>query len=514
MAKTDLSVKIGAEFVGKAAFQKAEKSITKLGKQTAALITGGGLLAFGRSTVQAFYESEKSAKALYGTLNNLGLAFRKDDVNKYVDALSRATGIVDEVLNPAMAQLLLNTRSVEKSQKILATALDISATTGDSLQSVVDALGKAYSGNTTALGKLNLGITKTQLSANKFDDILKYLAVTFDGQASAAASGFTGNVDKLKVSIDQLKESIGKGLVEGINADGNIDKTTNSLSNLSEVLGKVAYAVGFLSTVGKTNLFSKEFWRGLVGDPTANRVTGMGDGSDRGGASKVAEAKLAAQQKAAAAAQLKATKALTKAQQDQAKIKKSQGILDIEQANILAALQGKITSNEKLRLELQLALLTGNSKEADRLSNELLLSQARLTGLATFISNLPKALNPFADYPFYVQQALAELAKVQNTLAVSPNKYDQIQSKLTAQNIAMGIDAGAAAGLAASSARLQAEADAYFKNNPNIDPMSGAVINVKVEVGGQQLTDIVTTQQLNNSASGSQSRINRLALMD
>jgi hypothetical protein len=68
--------------------------------------------------------------------------------------------------------------------------------------------------------------------------------------------------------------------------------------------------------------------------------------------------------------------------------------------------------------------------------------------------------------------------------------------------------------LAASSARLQAEADAYFKANPNINPMTGAVVNVKVEIGGQQLTDIVTTQQINNSASGSQSSLNRLALMD
>ena len=34
-------------------------------------------------------------------------------------------------------------------------------------------------------------------------------------------------------------------------------------------------------------------------------------------------------------------------------------------------------------------------------------------------------------------------------------------------------------------------------------------VNVKVEVGGQQLTDVVTTQQLDNSASGIRSSINR-----
>jgi hypothetical protein len=107
-------------------------------------------------------------------------------------------------------------------------------------------------------------------------------------------------------------------------------------------------------------------------------------------------------------------KQLLAEQKKQAMLKKSAGILDVEQANIIAALQGKITANEKLRLELQLALLTGNAKEADRLSNQLLISQGQVTGLATFIANLPKALNPFADYPFYVQQALAELAKLAN----------------------------------------------------------------------------------------------------
>jgi hypothetical protein len=251
----------------------------------------------------------------------------------------------------------------------------------------------------------------------------------------------------------------------------------------------------------------------------------LGAGGDQGGAAKYAEgaaARAAADAKAAAAAQLKATKAQTKAIQDQAKLKKSQGIMDVEQANIIAALQGKLTENEKIRLELQLALLTGNAKEADRLSNALLLSQAQTTELASWIMKLPKALNPFIDYPAYVLAALAEIDKMKKGItdltaqpnSSAPNKYDAMFQNLTAQNIAMGIDPGAAAGLAASSARLAAEADAYFKANPNIDPMTGAVINVKVEVGGQQLTDIVTTQQINNSASGSQSRLNRLALMD
>jgi hypothetical protein len=163
MAKTDLSVKIGAEFVGRAAFNTAEKSVKKLGKQVLALATGGGILAFGRSAVNAFYESEKSAKALYGTLNNLGLAFKQDEVNKYVDRLSLATGIVDERLNPALQVLLLNTRDIAKSQEILGVALDISAATGIDLQQTSTALAKAFNNERGALGKLTLGFTKAEL---------------------------------------------------------------------------------------------------------------------------------------------------------------------------------------------------------------------------------------------------------------------------------------------------------------------------------------------------------------
>jgi hypothetical protein len=412
MAKTDLSVKIGAEYVGKAAFAKAEKSVKRLGKQVAALALGGGVLNFGRNSIQAFYDSEKSAKALYGTLNNLNLAYRKDDVNKYIDKLSLATGIVDETLNPAFQQFLLTTRDVAKSQKLLGTALDISAGTGYDLGSVTKALSAAYGGNKTALGKMQLGLTKAQIEANDFQTVLKALNSIFAGQAASAASGYTGQIDKLNIAIDQLKENVGKGLVEGLSdGNGNIDQTAQNIARLGTALGT---ASGYLAkfATGWTELFTKEAWTQFWNDLTGQKpLLQISRGGDQGGAERAAQQKIDQKAQRLAEQQLKATKALTAEQKKAQLLKKSQGILDIEQANILAALQGKITANEKLRLELQLALLTGNAKEADRLSNQLLLSQAQLTGLATFITSLPKALNPFADYPAYVQMALAELAK-------------------------------------------------------------------------------------------------------
>jgi hypothetical protein len=388
MAKTDLSVKIGAQFVGKDAFDKAEKSLKRLAKQGAALALGGSILNFGKNSVQAFYESEKQAKALYQTLNNLGMAFQAPAVNDYIKKLSLATGILDDNLIPAFQKLLVATKDISKAQALLGTALDVSAGTGKDLDATTTALSKAYLGNTTALQRLGVGLSAAQLKAGDFDSTIAALNNNFYGQASAAVEGYTGQIDRLGIAYDQLKERVGKAVLDVGGSFARFFESTKAFLGTgwtisAEEMAKI-----------KAPFFNK------------NNAAGFGNVYDMN--------KNAKAQAVASNAQLKATKALTKAQQDQLKLKKAGTMFDTEQAGILIALQGKITDNEKLRLQLQLALLEGNSKEADRLSNELLIAQGQTTGLANFIANLPKALNPFADYPLYVQQALAEMAKLAN----------------------------------------------------------------------------------------------------
>jgi hypothetical protein len=508
MAKEDLSVKIGATFVGRAAFNSAEKSIKKLGKQVVALATGGGLLAFGRSSVQAFYESEKSAKALYGTLRNLGLAFKQDDINKYVDKLALATGVVDERLNPALAVLLLNTRDLTKSQQLLGVALDISAATGVDLQQTSTALAKAFTGNRAALGKLNLGFSAAELNVKNFDDLLRMLSYTFDGQAAAAAEGFTGDIDKLKIAVDQFKEAIGRGIAKGLtDTTGDMNKTADAINNIGNAFGKL---IELNLKYGGINLFSADFYKGLLATPkspnaSAGFTYSLGARADQDIADSRSR-RLAAQRLKIDQQQLKAQQKILKAQQDQAKIKKSQGILDIEQAGIIAALQGKISENERLRLELQLALLTGNAKEADRLSNELLISQARITGLASFIANLPKALNPFADYPMYVQMALAELAKLkaaQDALARNQNATP-VKTLEEARSEAVS----SVARVNEIYTDLMSKIMSTTKNgSPTI------VQNNYISGATQGLLDELNNGLINNSASGTTSSLNRLGLI-
>ena len=480
MAKTDLSVKIGAQFIGKDAFDKAEKSLKKLAKQGAALALGGSILNFGKNSVAAFYESEKQAKALYQTLNNLGMAFQAPAVNEYIKKLSLATGILDDNLIPAFQRLLVATKDISKAQALLGTALDVSAGTGKDLDATTTALSKAYLGNTTALQRLGVGLSAAQLKAGDFDSTITALNNNFYGQASAAVEGYTGQIDRLGIAYDQLKERVGKAVLDVGGSFARFFESTKAF-------------IGTGWTISAEEMMRiKAPYRNKALNPTFGNIYDM---------NKNAKAQAVASDK-----QLKATKALTKAQQDQLKLKKAGTMFDVEQAGILIALQGKITANEKLRLELQLALLTGNVKEADRLSNALLISQGQTTGLATFIANLPKALNPFADYPAYVLAALDELAKYKKGLTDLGTPQNATPMKTLEQARVEAV---------AGVTRVNEIYTNLMDKIANTNKVSAAPeVTVKVEVGGQQLTDIVTTQQLNNSASGSQSKINRLSLID
>jgi len=484
--KENIIVSVGTEFDGKA-LAKAEKKLSdfektalKAGKVFAGVFAAQKIAAFGKSAVNEFIQSEKAAKSLGQTLTNIGQAYKSPAIDMYLKKLSLQYGIVDDELVPAYNTLLLSTRDTAQAQGILQTALDVSAGTGKDLQSVVAALSKAYVGNNTALQKLGIGLTKAQLSGAKFADLQKELNSLFAGQAAYAAQGYTGDIQKLTVAWDQFKESIGEGILKGLDTT-NIDKLTASLVSLGNALGVVIGGLsGFLSYTFEG--LSHPSWF------LPKKAPGVPDaGSDRGGKAKAADQRaeaLAKLQAKTAAAQTVAAKASTAAAKAQLLLSKAGSVLDVQQAEIYAALQNKITDNEKLRLELELALLTKNGDAAYSLSQQLLVSQLKTTELATTITNLPKALNPFADWPKYIQDLIAQMALLQKAIpgapAVTPttttqNPYDAMFEKLKQQNIAMGIEPGAAAGLAASSSRLQAEADAYFKAHPEIDPMTGAI---------------------------------------
>lgn len=236
---SNVAINIAAEFTGKKAFKQAETSTDKLTKSVKRL-AGGILLAFGtkqivafgKASVKAFAEDEKAAASLGQTLKNLNLAYGSNigTVNGYISSLEIQTGVLDDELRPAMDRLLRATGSVTKAQELLGLALDIAAGTGKSVTQVSQSLQKAYLGQTQALGRLGVGLSKAELESSSFATIQERLNVLFAGQAATAADTYAGSLARLTIAGNNAKETIGKGLYDAITAlsgGGTTSATTN-----------------------------------------------------------------------------------------------------------------------------------------------------------------------------------------------------------------------------------------------------------------------------------------------
>ena len=176
---------------------------------------GAAIGAFAVSAVKAAAEDETAQKRLAATIEATTGATAKqiEGVEQYIKQTSIAIGVADDGLRPAFTRLVRSTQDVEEAQKLLNLALDLSAATGKPLETVTNALGRAYDGNTTALGKLGLGIDKTDLASQTFDETFNQLTSTFGQFAEDEAETTTKQMERVKIALDEAKESIGAALL-------------------------------------------------------------------------------------------------------------------------------------------------------------------------------------------------------------------------------------------------------------------------------------------------------------
>jgi len=189
----------------------------EFGKKAAAAfaVAGAAVGAFALSAVKAAAEDEEAQRRLAATIEATTGATAKqiEGVEEYIKQTSIAIGVADDGLRPAFTRLVRSTQDVEEAQKLLNLALDLSAATGKPLETVTNALGKAYDGNTSALGKLGLGIDAADLKSQTFDQTFNQLTATFGQFAENEAETTTKQMERVKIALDEAKESIGAALL-------------------------------------------------------------------------------------------------------------------------------------------------------------------------------------------------------------------------------------------------------------------------------------------------------------
>jgi hypothetical protein len=350
--------------------------------------------------VKAFAEDDKAARTLTKTLDNLGLAFANTDVQDFISDLEKQFGILDDFLRPAYQKLITTTGDWRKSQDLLKVALDLSAQSGESVVSTANDLSQALVGNMKGLKKYGLGLTNAQLSAMSFEEVLARITKISKGQASLAADTYSGKLDKLKVAGANASEVLGGALLDSFIklSGGDIDSATSKIDTFSTTLAKLLRLLTGADSMQE--LFSKvDFKYGFI--PVDRKVSTNRSASPAGTFMRnAAEIKAAAAAKKLADEQAAAQRKLLKTQQDLLKLNKAKAIFDLQKIQIEAALKGKISEEDRIRLLLMKAIENENISDIEKYTKMLGEAQTKAKELQTILNQIKgtEMGDPFAGW--------------------------------------------------------------------------------------------------------------------
>ena len=547
MANVDLAIGIGAEYKGRGAFNKAEKDIfglqagvKSLAKAYVGLAGIQKAFRYSAQSLQAFAQDDKAARQLTQTVTNLGLSYEATNIADFIAGLEQTYHVADDLLRPAFSSLIKVTQSYTKSKELLTVALNASAGAGVDLNTTISDLSQAYVGNLKGLKKYNLGLTNAELATMTFQQIQDKLNSTFTGQASLAAETYAGKIDALTIAAGNAKEIFGKGLVDAISAafgGGEIDKATANMEKMAGFAADFARAIGTSLKYSGANLLASIFGglskkraelatKDRKYDPMSGKVQDITPAGLKAIAARAkVDAAAAKRQKELAALMAKQTKAI----KEQTALAKAKAILDktsllmnMDLIQNTAALQGKVTENETLRLKLQQAILLENSEAAAKLGQELLSVQ-----LAAVIASSVDPFGKFTDSAKAAMEAIknviAELEKLGQPAVMTPQLLlakDYVSVLKDAQDVSYQLAQdetnAALAGLAALSNLPKlpglpgaTASTGYTQPTGNFTYGQGNPLNVKVFVDPSAMAYGINATVIDNTANGNQNSLSR-----
>jgi len=464
---SNIRIDIASEFKDKG-FKAAEKRTTSLNRKfdklartaKSTFIAIAGIQALKRSVV-AFAEEDRAANKLATSLRNLGLAYDTKAIEDYLEASEKDTAINKDELTPAITQLLSTTLNAQKSMTLLNLAMDIATSTSRDLGSVTTALSRAFNGNFASLGKLQTAYTTAELEAMGFDKTVTALNEQFGGAAENNADTYAGKIDKMKIAFGDLAEEIGKGIVQFLESlgDGDYDKGLQKLVNFGQAIGDVfrragltiEYTKALLATgfrIDAAEQLRLDELRAQMANPRAGSF-----GVSRGNLAdyrkqQQLQKKIEADRKKAAALAAKSEKDKLQREREALQLKRAGTIFDLENIQIVAALQGRISEEQRVRLIALLAINNDNAEAADKLTaailalqgpalaslgitiktsdnaqtviDRLINAQTKLLLLNSGITTIPKAKNPFEDWDKVMAKIIADIGKISQSIKNIP----------------------------------------------------------------------------------------------
>lgn len=452
-----------------------EKKFDKLGKtakRTFLAIAGIGAL---KKSITAFAAEDKAVRQLTVSLNNLGLAYNVPALEAFIKQTELATGVSGEQLRPAIRDLVATTLDAEQATQLLNTALDLAAGTGASLDATVNALTRAFNGNFASLGKIQTRYTSAELEAMGFAEAIATLNGEFKGTSAAAADSYQGKIDRLGTALDDAAKIIGEDVLQALEklADGDFDKVLSGIANAANFLGSAFNSLAF--SLAYTREFLGTGFRIDAGeqaklDAIKNQFfpTPKFGGTRTNPALLRDYAKQLELQKKIVKERDKAVKLSEKDKKNQAALARAKAVFDLEKIQIEAALQGKITEEERTRLLLMKAILEEDADKAEKLSAKLETIQKQTLELAESLTTL-EASDPFAKWGDYFDAAKKNIKDLFDTLAKQQMALNELMTSIATSRATANANVLAAKTDKASTFQEAAKASKIFADLSSAD---------------------------------------------
>jgi hypothetical protein len=411
---SNILIEILAEFTGKKAFKQADTAAATLAKSAKKLGAALGIAFSARAVVQytkaasiAAAQDQKAQALLAINLKNLGLAYANLDSEKFIASLEKQSGILDDELRPAYAQLARVTGSIATTQKLMTVAFDASNGSGLSYASTIDILSQAFVGNQKGLKQLNLGYTAAELKAKSFDELIAIITDRFAGAGKTALSGYAGQMDKLNVATSNAAETLGGAFLDGfksIAGGGDIDRATSKIDKFSEGLAGVIRVLTGVNSL--ENMLKGVEWTGFLGlVPVAPKLQGAQSPGERkaidAAAKKAEQERLKiAKELAKVNAKILADKRLSAAiDKANLALNKSTDVFDMDKIQLNAAMINQADQLGKVTSQAQLLMIANDVARLKIKQDMLALEDAIASKDAARIEAATNQLN--ADLKIY-----------------------------------------------------------------------------------------------------------------
>lgn len=200
-------------------------------------------VGFVQPFIDAVVEAEEANAKLANSLRITGQISNEalKDLTDYADQLARVSKATDDQIKSSLAYAKSLGLTNAETKKVIQAASELSAITGDSLESSVDKLAKTLNGSLSKELKLLLPelaqLSKEQLIAG---EALDKLTQKFGGSAAAEVNTLGGAFNQLGKGLGEVVESIG-GLAT---KNEEIKETTQNVAGLafafSDLINKIS----------------------------------------------------------------------------------------------------------------------------------------------------------------------------------------------------------------------------------------------------------------------------------